>query len=133
LHPPLLRGCRIEKARPSLATLLSEVPSTAPLSTSGAAENSNRIFDNSKLRLSRLTHGKIVRLAQDFEPGRVSGSADLEPDETDPVANGNSEKRYEALESVGARDLRLGKTEVVEKVRPLKPKLFGNTHSWLEM
>jgi hypothetical protein len=27
---------------------------------------------------------------------------------------------------------RFGKVEVVENVRPLKPKLFGNTHFWLE-
>jgi hypothetical protein len=33
---------------------------------------------------------------------------------------------------VATEYFRLGKVDVVENVRPLKPKLLGNTHFWLE-
>jgi ABC-type cobalamin/Fe3+-siderophores transport system ATPase subunit len=40
--------------------------------------------------------------------------------------------RYETAGRVATEYFRFGKVDVVENVRPLKPKLFGNTHFWLE-
>ena len=37
-----------------------------------------------------------------------------------------------ATDALVAAGFRFGKVPVVEKVIPLKPKLFGNTHFWLE-
>jgi hypothetical protein len=39
---------------------------------------------------------------------------------------------YETAGRGAAEYFRFGKVDVVENVRPLKPKLFGNTHFWLE-
>ena len=45
---------------------------------------------------------------------------------------GQPRNRQVATDGLVAAGFRFGKVPVVEKVIPLKPKLFGNTHFWLE-
>ena len=40
--------------------------------------------------------------------------------------------RHDTAGRVATEYFRFGNVEVVENVRPLKPKLFGNTHFWLD-
>ena len=45
---------------------------------------------------------------------------------------GQARNRQVATDGLVAAGFRFGKVPVVENVIPLKPKLFGNTHFWLE-
>jgi hypothetical protein len=87
-------------------------------------------FDNSSLSCDcrvRLRMERSCVLLKILNPARL-GSTDV------ALPRGKTRKRHHAtFDGVRAGGRRFGKTEVVEKVRPLKPKLLGNTHFWLEM